>query len=323
MTVEQAVARIALIAEAVETQRSAEHGVVTPWHITFDSGDGTGRPTVLSPSGFSDPLRCALYAAPELADATTPPTQAAEVYALGCMLFEAIAGRPPYQGKTQEELAKRHATAAAPAVRMVRRDCELPPSLEVEIQHALRKRPGDRHPKPSAFARAIRAANREDDRATMAFRLDDPSVVKEIAARTAAQAAQAAPPVAPLPPKNSKVMLIVALLAIVGLGSGLAWFVLRDTPQPAKPVPVAPPKPAEPVPPDVAVADVAEPEDATATVDTADTADAPDLSGDVAVEEPTADPARARVRPKQKVTDPGPAKGEEPPKRREGGPAVF
>ena len=187
LSVEQAIARIGLVAETVALQRKGSHGALTPWHVRFDSKDATGRPKIAPPDAVRDIAQLAPYRAPELEKnepgATT--TASAEVYALGCMLFEAIAGRAPFVGTVQEQ-AKRHATAAAPAVRMVRRDCELPPALEMEIQRALKKRPGDRHADATVLANAMRAANREDDRSTMALNITDANALKEMMAAATA-----------------------------------------------------------------------------------------------------------------------------------------
>ncbi len=337
MTTDQAVARLELIAKLVSDARADRHGALTPWHLQFLSADGTGRPSLAEPSAVTDPLQLALYSAPELQQAAGQYTPATEVYALGCMLFEAIAGRVPFPGASLAEVQKRHASAAVPAVRMVRRDCDLPPSLEVEIQRALKKRPGDRHPTPLAFAEAIRSANREDDRATMAFDMKSPAVQREIAARlAAAEAARApaaansssapavAPPpvAAPAPPKSNKAMLILALVAIVALGVGVVVLMQRQPEKVVVPQPVLVPVPvvADVVAP---APDVAQP-DTQDTVDTADTEDSQDAEDDAAP-----DAAAEATRPKAghthapvKTRDTPPdTKTEEPKKGNH--PAVF
>lgn len=304
MSADQAVARLELIAKLVAESRSELHGALTPWHVLFGLPDGKGRPTLADTDVPLDPLQYALYEAPELQQPHSQATAASEVYALGCMLFEAIAGRVPFPGQTSSEVRKRHASAAVPAVRMVRRDCDLPPSLEVEIQRALKKRPGDRHATALAFAEAISAANREDDRATMAFDMKNPAVQREIAARLAAadvarisaplpkgiapEPASAAPvsPVLPQPvsQKSSKVMLIVALIAIVVLGVVLAMLLHRDSERAAPP-----PVPARvPATPDVAPP---APDVAPAAPDTADTADAADAEDIAEIQEEVAEDA--------------------------------
>lgn len=171
-----ATSRVAELADVLAADRNAVHGALTPRHVCYPAADFTGRPTVLAPDAVEmDALEAAAYRAPELTQASTsgtdvaPPTLAADIYALGCILFECLTGRPPFKGKTVAEVQKRHATAAAPAVRQVRLDCELPPSLEIEIQRTLKKRPGDRHASLQHLSQALRAAVRDDDRTTMAL----------------------------------------------------------------------------------------------------------------------------------------------------------
>lgn len=350
MPVEQAVARIGLIAEAVAAQRQAHHGQLTPWHVQFDSEDASGRPRIGSADLAVDPSYAGLYRAPELEHADDPSSNSAyvEVYALGCMLFEAIAGRPPFQGATPAELVKRHASAAAPAVRMVRRECDLPPSLELEIQRALKKRQGDRHASATAFAMAIRASNRDDDRSTMALNTQDSALLNQLlngAAGAKAGAGSTGPgapvvggaaagPVAPAgktgsvapaaaPAKASNGLLIAALVAILVLGAGLV-YVLTQEDEPAPAPPAAPAKaPVAPAPAPDVVAEV----DAVDTVDVEDIVDIVDVTEEIDVGEPeeVAPEAPTKVRPKTKIgpKTPGetPVKVEE--KKRDGGPAVF
>lgn len=361
LSLEVALARIGLVAETVALQRTSTHGALTPWHVRFESKDATGRPKIAPPEAVTDAAQLAPYRAPELdknlPEATTTPS--AEVYALGCILFEAIAGRTPFVG-TPVEQAKRHGTAAAPPLRMVRRDCELPPALEVEIQRALKKRPGDRHATAAAFANAIRAANREDDRATMALNVTDAAMLKEMLAAAggvphaatsktggAAAAQVRQPNVAiaggpgitdldikgPSPkltgqqaPKKNGAMLAIAAGAIVVLGGGLAWVLLgRGDPPPA---PVEPPKveALKAAEPDVTAApDLPPPPPDVQTAPEVEIDVPPDLPPEPPEVEPAGPAKSGKVKTKPDKTRPvDPPKEEKKEDKKPGsGPAVF
>ena len=282
MAVERAVLLIEVVARSVAVQRGAPsqppHGALTPEHVRYDRPKAAGKLTILAPDALPlDPQTLAYYRAPEFdVNAITPQT---EVYALGCMLFEAITGRTPFRTGTPDELKKRHAGAAPPAVRQVRKDCDLPPALELEINRALKKRPGDRHASAQSFAEAIAAAIRDDNRATMALQLDSAEALAlmgsltgdgQTAATSASKQQQQVPAPAmevPPPPPKSKTGLFVGLgVAALALGAG-AFFALFST-QRGDPAPA----PAATVDPAAAAPDVAE-ADAAAETDIAAASD--------------------------------------------------
>ena len=76
----------------------------------FDRPPGEFTP----PSGAADPrqLATADYLAPELAQPGAVGTAQSDLYALGCTLYEMLAGRPPFAGGTVVEKLQRHASEA-------------------------------------------------------------------------------------------------------------------------------------------------------------------------------------------------------------------
>jgi serine/threonine protein kinase len=249
-----AVARLALVAETLGTDGRLEH--LTPDLVRYASSDGTGNPT-LQRDQKPDLMEAAAYRAPEAGAGRLEP--AAQVYALGCMLFEALTGQKPFQASGLDDLRRRHASTAAPAVRQVRRDCVLPPVLEVELQRAMRKRPGDRHTHPLAFATAIRAAVRDDERSTLALGAEEAAFLKQMLAgdtgdRPPVLVAPPAPVAAlPAPPPQRRsvagpiVAGVLGVLLLVGVVVGV-WLALRPPPTVVA-VQVAPPAPPPPVAP--------------------------------------------------------------------------
>jgi superfamily II DNA/RNA helicase len=83
----------------------------------------------------------ARYMAPEQF-AMSAVTQAADLYALGCVLYELLTGVPPFTSPSPLELAQKHSSEVAPAVRLVRSD--VPEGLSRLIERLLAKNPADR-----------------------------------------------------------------------------------------------------------------------------------------------------------------------------------
>ncbi len=82
------------------------------------------------------------YMAPEQITGKHPITRRTDLYALGCVLFEMLTGRPPFQSETQPELLFKHIEEEPPSVREFNMDC--PIWLDRLIQELLAKEPQDR-----------------------------------------------------------------------------------------------------------------------------------------------------------------------------------
>jgi serine/threonine-protein kinase len=99
------------------------------------------------------------YLAPEVIKGhrAGPP---ADIYALGCVTYECIAGRPPFAGGSFVE-ATLSILADEPTDPCAGRD-DLPPRLSFGVLQALAKRPGDRPATAAAFALMLRVSARPD-----------------------------------------------------------------------------------------------------------------------------------------------------------------
>ncbi|MFE0171271.1 WD40 repeat domain-containing serine/threonine protein kinase [Streptomyces sp. NPDC059002] len=79
----------------------------------------------------------------------------ADLYALGCVLYELFTGRPPFTADSVFALMHQHVTEPVPPPRTLRP--ELPQCLDDLVSNLLAKQPGDR-PDATALARALAAA---------------------------------------------------------------------------------------------------------------------------------------------------------------------
>jgi serine/threonine-protein kinase len=93
------------------------------------------------------------YMSPEQASADRQIDGRSDVYSLGCVLYEMLAGEPPYTGPTVQAIVAKKLSEAVPRVSVVRE--RVPPSVEAALDHALAKAPADRYATAGAFAEAL------------------------------------------------------------------------------------------------------------------------------------------------------------------------
>jgi serine/threonine-protein kinase len=93
------------------------------------------------------------YMSPEQAMGDKPVGPAADVWALGCVLYEMLAGEAPYTGKTLPAIMGKIATAALEPVRTERPS--VPGHVDRAVSKALEKLPADRFTGAQDFARAL------------------------------------------------------------------------------------------------------------------------------------------------------------------------
>jgi serine/threonine protein kinase len=107
------------------------------------------------------------YCAPEQVEGRDVDSRT-DVYALACVLYECLAGEPPFARPS--EVAVLNAHLHAPPPKLSRAAPELPPRLEEVIEKALSKSPLDRYPTCGEFLAAARtaAAERRVDRSRLA-----------------------------------------------------------------------------------------------------------------------------------------------------------
>ncbi len=95
------------------------------------------------------------YMSPEQATGARELDGRSDLYALGCVLYEMLAGQPPFVGVTAQQLLARHAMDPVPPLRTVR--AAVPEGVERSVMRALAKVPADRFRTAAAFAEALAA----------------------------------------------------------------------------------------------------------------------------------------------------------------------
>lgn len=83
------------------------------------------------------------YMAPEQILGESPDSRT-DIYALGCVLFHMLTGRPPFTDRLKTVLWRKHLMEAPPPPRSIRPD--IPEHVERTILTALSKEPSDRYP---------------------------------------------------------------------------------------------------------------------------------------------------------------------------------
>ena len=78
-----------------------------------------------------------------------------DLYSLACVLYELLAGQPPFTGPTAMAIMARHSMEQVPGLRIVR--AAIPESVEQAIFQALEKVPADRFATVAQFADALMA----------------------------------------------------------------------------------------------------------------------------------------------------------------------
>jgi len=125
----------------------ADFGIARPWGATSAMGALTQSGVVVGTPAYMSPEQAAGERA---LDART------DVYALGCVLYEMLAGEMPYSGPNAQALLAKRLSEPAPSLRTTR---DLPVGIERTVARALARTPADRYATVAEFARALQSVD--------------------------------------------------------------------------------------------------------------------------------------------------------------------
>ena len=181
---------------------SAGHAVVSDFGIARAvSAAAADR---LTQTGIA--LGTVAYMSPEQATGERDIDGRSDVYSLGCVLYEMIAGEPPFTGPNVQAMIARRLSGPAPSLADLRD--AIPERLEWAVRKALARVPADRFSTAEQFAAAI----------------SEPTLFESAASRMAhsAGAGPRAPVASPAASRSfsrrSLLIVAAAVVAIVGVG---------------------------------------------------------------------------------------------------------
>src|SRR5947209_2082510 len=149
-------------------QRGVVHRDIKPENILFQSGHavvadfgiaraitapGETRSAALTQPGVA--IGTPDYMSPEQASGQRELDGRCDQYALACVLYEMLAGQPPFTGPTIESILLRQLTVQAPRITDFQPD--VPKAVAAALTRALAKAPAERFSGMAAFVEAIEA----------------------------------------------------------------------------------------------------------------------------------------------------------------------
>ena len=131
---------------------STGHAVVADFGVARAIGLAGGA--TLTGVGF--PIGTAAYMSPEQATASGPVDGRSDIYSLGCVLYEMLAGRMAFAGPTLKSVLTQQLTADPPLVHITRPD--VPQEVIAVVRRCLMKQSEERYQSAGEVSEALRAS---------------------------------------------------------------------------------------------------------------------------------------------------------------------
>jgi Tol biopolymer transport system component len=143
--------------------RGVVHRDIKPENILLESGHAVvadfGIAKAISAAGEETLTQVGMaigtpqYMSPEQASGESDLDGRSDLYSLACVLYEMLAGQPPFSAATAEGLVRQHMTAEARSITQLRP--AVPPAIADVLTRALAKNPADRFSPAAHFAAAL------------------------------------------------------------------------------------------------------------------------------------------------------------------------
>ena len=168
LSIADAVAITRNVANALSYAHSRDvvHRDVKPENILLSNGEAVvadfGIAGAIDAAGGGKLTRTGLvlgtpaYMSPEQGAGERALDGRSDLYSLGCVLYEMLAGEPPFTGPTGQAIIAKRFTDPVPSVRRMRETVPLP--MDQAIAKALARAPADRFATTHQFAEAVRAS---------------------------------------------------------------------------------------------------------------------------------------------------------------------
>ncbi len=127
----------------------AGHAVVSDFGIARAITAAAGEKLTATGIAVGTPA----YMSPEQAAGSKDLDGRSDIYSLSCVLYETLAGEPPFTGPTVESVVHQHLAAEPPSVTAIR--TAVPEAVASGIRRALAKTPADRFTTAAQFAAAL------------------------------------------------------------------------------------------------------------------------------------------------------------------------
>jgi len=143
---------------------SGEHALVADFGVARALTEAADAGPGLTTAGVA--IGTPAYMAPEQASGDPGVDHRADIYALGVLGYELLAGRTPFHGLTPQQTLMAQATRTPTPVRELR--TTVPPGLEALLMSCLQKQPADRPQTAAEVGRTLQRLEAADREATAA-----------------------------------------------------------------------------------------------------------------------------------------------------------